>query len=677
MTGEKDSSRTSLSIFIMYAVSIFIALFIGGSKHIKLNMKDLFYLSLLLAGLQCYVSSETTLSSARCSDCHSNATCEENDGLRKCMCKDGFAGNGFNCSDVDECAFPGLNACPAGACVNTLGSYICQCPSGFLLSSEGGCRDIDECSTPNLNRCHSLAMCTNHNGSYSCSCPQGFAGDGYSCSAKNCTLISCDFGADCFTNDASRICADPCSNYNVLDNYWRSTSYGSGSNCDSNKVGWYRFIGRGGERMPEACVPTHRCNTDAPMWLYGSHPSSNAGIVTRTACAHWDNSCCYWSTAIQIKACPGGYFVYKFNGTPACSLTYCTDPTYVGNPCSCNADEECKLINGSWGCYCRKESNDTDIRSLQPELDCGTSQIKVSFSKCQLENAGFQNIIIYLKDDKCAGFEERNNRSLVSVVTPTQAGKCGTLLTKNATHATYSNTLYLADGIIVRDNEININFYCSYPLDMKLSLETAIEPMISSINISTGGTGMFTVQMALYRDQNYTSPFEGSKVVLSTDDMLYVGVMFDDGDTTQFVLLMESCYATPTKNATDLTKYFIIQDRCPNRQDSTIAVAENGVSTQGQFSLQMFKFVGNHNLVYLHCQIHLCDVSTGACKPSCSRRSHIGQQQDQSFALEVGPIARQGFEFLADSSFSLSFGLHAAWSVVVPGIMALALHVFP
>lgn len=72
---------------------------------------------------------------------------------------------------------------------------------------------------------------------------------------------------------------------------------------------------------------------------------------------------------------------------------------------------------------------------------------------------------------------------------------------------------------------------------------------------------MFTVQMALYRDQNYTSPFEGSKVVLSTDDMLYVGVMFDDGDTTQFVLLMESCYATPTKNATDLTKYFIIQDR--------------------------------------------------------------------------------------------------------------------
>lgn len=76
--------------------------------------------------------------------------------------------------------------------------------------------------------------------------------------------------------------------------------------------------------MPEACVPIQRCNTDAPLWLNGSHPIENAGIVTRVACAHWEGKCCLWSTTVQVKACTGGYFVYKLEGTPACTLSYCT-----------------------------------------------------------------------------------------------------------------------------------------------------------------------------------------------------------------------------------------------------------------------------------------------------------------------------------------------------------------
>lgn len=49
---------------------------------------------------------------------------------------------------------------------------------------------------------------------------------------------------------------------------------------------------------------------------------------------------------------------------------------------------------------------------------------------------------------------------------------------RNQTHATYSNTLYLADEIIIRDVNIKIDFECSYPLDMKVSLKTSLQPMI-------------------------------------------------------------------------------------------------------------------------------------------------------------------------------------------------------
>lgn len=76
--------------------------------------------------------------------------------------------------------------------------------------------------------------------------------------------------------------------------------------------------------MPETCTPTYRCQTEAPMWLSGAHPALREGTVTRTVCAHWSGNCCYWSTEIQVKACPDDYYVYRLEGSPACNLRYCT-----------------------------------------------------------------------------------------------------------------------------------------------------------------------------------------------------------------------------------------------------------------------------------------------------------------------------------------------------------------
>ena len=43
--------------------------------------------------------------------------------------------------------------------------------------------DIDECST-NSHDCDSLATCINTNGSFKCDCNEGYPGDGKSCSGK-------------------------------------------------------------------------------------------------------------------------------------------------------------------------------------------------------------------------------------------------------------------------------------------------------------------------------------------------------------------------------------------------------------------------------------------------------------------------------------------------------------
>ncbi|XP_036597009.1 pancreatic secretory granule membrane major glycoprotein GP2 [Trichosurus vulpecula] len=445
------------------------------------------------------------------------------------------------------------------------------------------------------------------------------------------------------------VCSDPCDNYTTLVEAWRSLDQISdGKECDVDKEGWYRFSGPGGVRIPEKCVSTNRCGTDAPMWLNGTHPSKEEGIVSHTACAHWSNNCCFWNTVVKVKACTGGFYVYKLNGTPACDLAYCTDPNTTDTiepecDLDCSTQEECRRVNGTWGCYCRQDLNISGIANLHPLLKCGASDITLSLDKCQLESLGYTGeIFAYFRDKNCSGFLRADESNKLSVVIPTWAGACGTTLKRNETHAIYKNVLTLAKHLIIRDNVFNIDFQCAYPLDMKVSLQTAIKPIVSALNISATGSGNFLVKMALFQDQNYTSPYEGSIAVLSVESVLYVGAILYQGDTSQFNLLMKNCYATPTEDPTDPMKYFIIRNSCPNLYDSTIRVEENGVSTEGRFSVQVFMFAGNHDLVYLHCEVHLCDGVREQCRPSCSGIQHRSEVTiNTDHVLDLGPIARR------------------------------------
>lgn len=303
-----------------------------------------------------------------------------------CSCKEGFTGDGLECVDLDECANPEAHNCSGtdSRCVNTPGSYVCACAQGFRLTPELGCADVDECAEPGLSGCHPLATCINGHGNYSCVCPAGYRGDGRLC---ECSPGSCGPGLDCMAQGEALVCTDPCQAHRTLDQYWRSSEHGVGYTCDTDLLGWYRFVGRGGARLAETCVPTLHCNTAAPMWLNGTHPSSDEGIVNRRACAHWNGDCCLWEAPVQVKACAGGYYVYNVTPPPECHLGYCTgeqgipatpmdtagdwgapsltvcdpaDPSSVDGTCDeCSVEEECISDNGRWRCRCKEDSNRT------------------------------------------------------------------------------------------------------------------------------------------------------------------------------------------------------------------------------------------------------------------------------------------------------------------------------
>lgn len=269
--------------------------------------------------------------------------------------------------------------------------------------------------------------------------------------------------------------------------------------------------------------------------------------------------------------------------------------------------------------------------------------------------------------------DEPNN--WVSMTSPVVANYCGNILEKNGTHAIYRNTLSLATDFIIRDFRVNVNFQCAYPLDMSVSLETALQPIVSSLTVDVDGAGEFNVKMALFQDQSYTNPYEGAEVLLPVESILYVGVLLNRGDTSRFKLLLTNCYATPSEDRHDPVKYFIIKNRCPNQRDSTINVRENGVSSESRFSVQMFMFAGNYDLVFLHCEVYLCDSTTEQCQPSCStnRLRSSGPAIDYNRVLDLGPITKRSAQSSATSKGTPhTTGFLLAWPMFfLPVFLAL------
>lgn len=125
---------------------------------------------------KCFCERNATLQRRqKASNCSFNITsekCSEQGEIKKfgshleCVCKDGFDGNGINCSDINECV-TGEAFCSMHAdCINTPGSHYCRCHKGFEDPPipEMMCSDIDECTDPQLKPCDVHAMCHNNPG---------------------------------------------------------------------------------------------------------------------------------------------------------------------------------------------------------------------------------------------------------------------------------------------------------------------------------------------------------------------------------------------------------------------------------------------------------------------------------------------------------------------------------
>lgn len=88
------------------------------------------------------------------------------------MCPQGFKGDGTICQDVDECSLP-LSDPEAATCdqrcINTPGTYICGCDTGYRLVGGSSCIFVNECEVNNGGCDH---RCIAFLGGHKCECDE-------------------------------------------------------------------------------------------------------------------------------------------------------------------------------------------------------------------------------------------------------------------------------------------------------------------------------------------------------------------------------------------------------------------------------------------------------------------------------------------------------------------------
>ncbi|XP_036420918.1 uncharacterized protein LOC118804533 [Colossoma macropomum] len=471
---------------------------------------------------------------------------------------------------------------------------------------------------------------------------------------------------------------DPCYNYNVLDDPGRATNQTRKSWswwwwCDTNMnwKGWYRLLYQGNNiRMPESCVSQGMCGTDVPLWLNGSHPRLEDGVVTRKVCGSWNNDCCYFkSYPIQVKACPGNYYVYEFVSPSVCLSAYCADidnitpvddpeiPEFVDpmttttttvmmDPCTeqnCTEDEWCGERDGIYGCFCNESHSRTGDESYDSRETCESSSGTMSLSRCQLFEAGFPVNVLHLSDPSCNGTLQ-NGRLVFHFDNDDHI--CGTNLTANGTHFVYENSIQgvadSAGGAINRKKQLELRFSCIYQLSQTLTMDMEFNPLQSIVHKTLpDGQGMYQVRMIPYQDAAFSHPYDGSEDIV-VDQRIYVEVIVKGVDSRQISTVIDSCWATPVNDQNFAVRWDLIINKCPNQDDKTVKVLQNGVSTTGRFSFKMLAFNDNYSKVFLHCAIHLCLLKGNNCAANCSpgQQHRAGRSVDihDKASISVGPF---------------------------------------
>ncbi|XP_064643492.1 uncharacterized protein LOC135497618 [Lineus longissimus] len=282
--------------------------------------------------------------------CDGNANCTDGQGRSVCVCKEGFDGDGKNCTDINECALKQDECWGTRTCKNKEGGYTCDCKEGFKENTTTKeCEDIDECAEK-TDDCKGNSTCVNLQGDFACVCMPGFRGE------------------PCEDIDECKEDIHPCSEYATCTNTIGNCT------CDCNHG--YKGDGIICEEEDECRLPSD-CDTKTSFCKVkdgqdicackAGYKKVGDKCVDKNECVLKKDKChpkasCKNKEPGYSCTCKEGY---KGDGFNCVDVDECKEKKD-----NCHADAKCKNNDGSFKCKCKRGFTGDGVKKCDNDNEC-------------------------------------------------------------------------------------------------------------------------------------------------------------------------------------------------------------------------------------------------------------------------------------------------------------------
>lgn len=296
----------------------------------------------------------------------STGTEEDNELVPLCPAGYRYDSTSQVCNDIDECS-EGLDSCGEEICYNQPGGYSCakvpvpitrrptttpmtpsidqKCLRGTKFVKNRGCVDIDECREIE-DACSSNEQCINTMGSYTCNCRTGFKRDNFTQACidiNECQLKedSCLPTQRCDNTIGSYICTRflPCGTGYTLN---AATEI-----CEDNDE---CFLGTHDCTAGYHCrntIGSYRCDRNQRVTTTTTTPQARPHIATTTSTTTTTTMIPFTAAPnVQHVTCPRGF---EISGDKCIDINECE---IIQNPCN-RITQRCVNTIGSYKCISR------------------------------------------------------------------------------------------------------------------------------------------------------------------------------------------------------------------------------------------------------------------------------------------------------------------------------------
>ncbi|XP_022795140.1 ZP domain-containing protein-like [Stylophora pistillata] len=306
----------------------------------------------------------------------------------------------------------------------------------------------------------------------------------------------------------------------------------------------------------------------------------------------------------------------------------------TGNQISDETSQETLVTEDDSSLHYSDDSKDDEVT-----VECLQNSMLIAIPKSLLRGTDREHIRAL--DVDCGATD-----NLTHYILDVPLTSCGTKSRHTNSSIIYSNEALpvppMAKDVVSHVPDFQIPFHCYYDSEGLVS-GVGLMPRSEKVIFSEKGFGKFTMRLQLFPDLRFVGPYtqDDYPITLRLRQKIFFEASVDTIDH-RLTILARECFATPSPDINSSPKYWIIKNGC--KMDETLEYYPANERSE-RFSVESFKFIGEHPFVFVHCHIRVCNHSDpeSKCVRICEDRSKrdvsvVQESVDDVYPLAQGPI---------------------------------------